>query len=57
MSDLFENHVGFPTRRHIYEINASHSENMPLQYTEKFLVVKMKIFTGKNFDILFLLKT
>ena len=28
-----------------------HYENTPLQYTEKFLVVKMKIFPGKKNDI------
>ena len=25
-----------------------HHENTPIQYTENVLVVKMKIFTGKN---------
>ena len=35
-----------------------HYENRPMQYTEKKLVVKMKIFTGKILIFfLFLLKT
>ena len=35
-----------------------HYENTPMQYTENFLVVKMKNFTGNFFIFfLFLLKT
>ena len=35
-----------------------HYENLPMQYTEKFFVVKIKIFTGKFLMLfLFLLKT
>ena len=35
-----------------------HYENTPMQYTENNLVVKMKIFTGKNLIFfLLLLKT
>ena len=38
--------------------SSSHYENMPMQYTEKKLVVKMKISTGKILIFfLFLLKT
>ena len=29
----------------------THYENMPMQYTEMFKVVKMKIFSSKNFNI------
>ena len=32
-------------------IFGGHYENTPMQYTEKSLVVKIKIFTGKFFDI------
>ena len=36
----------------------SHYENLPMQYTDFFLVVKMKIFTAKILIFfLFLLKT
>ena len=41
-----------------FEIQNEHYENMPMQYTEKKIVVKMKIFTGNFFIFfLFLLKT
>ena len=42
----------------IYDVHVCHYENMPMQYTENFLVVKMQIFTGKLLIFfLFLLKT
>ena len=62
MSDLFGNHiVGFPTRLLKYSsgfsvlhpINNSgyHYENMPMQYTEIFKIVKNENFQKKKFDI------
>ena len=42
----------------ILGVMESHYENTPMQHTEKGLVVKVKIFNGKNLIFfLFLLKT
>ena len=61
MSDLFGNYiVGFPTRRLIYNTNLPkvkniHYENLPMQYTEIFLALKIESFQLKIFDILLIL--
>ena len=59
MSDLVGNHiVGFPTRRLISlglqvlprEDNGQGYENLPMQYTQIFLTLKIENFQLKNFD-------
>ena len=35
----------------MYELNYIHYENLPMQYTEIFLALKIENFQLKNFDI------
>ena len=59
LDDLRKHYSGYSYGKSMsIEVVSDHYENLPMQYTENILVVKMKIFGRKSLTcFLFLLKT